>query len=227
MDAGTSGVGESVFDELAAKYDAWFDESGRHIFASEVEALNRVQALLPRPWLEIGVGSGRFAQALGIELGVDPSYNLIRMARARGVQVCLGWGEQGLFGEGAIGTVFLIVTLCFLSEPLDVLRAASDMLKPSGRLVLGLVLKDSPWGRYYRQQKAKGHPFYEHAVFYGIDDVEVMLRQVGLEMEDVVSTLFQKPGAVARVETPRAGYFPDAGFTVIVAGKGRGAASLT
>jgi len=31
---------------------------------------------LPGPWLEIGIGSGRFAQALGIETGIDPSIKL-------------------------------------------------------------------------------------------------------------------------------------------------------
>jgi len=38
-------------------------------------------------------------------------------------------------------------------------------------------------------------------------------------MEKVVSTLFQKPGKVEHVEEPKEGYFPDAGFTIIVAGK--------
>ena len=37
--------------------------------------------------------------------------------------------------------------------------------------------------------------------------------------EKIVSTLFQRPGEVHRVEEPKEGYFPDAGFTIIVAGK--------
>ena len=58
-----------VFDSLASDYDAWFDEEGRLIFASEVEALRQALPLLPKPWIEVGVGSGRFAQALGIDIG--------------------------------------------------------------------------------------------------------------------------------------------------------------
>ena len=59
----------SPFDELAAEYDAWFDKEGSHIFFNEVKAFQGVLPDLPKPWLEIGVGSGRFAQALGIETG--------------------------------------------------------------------------------------------------------------------------------------------------------------
>jgi len=55
------------FDSLASAYDAWFDGEGKLIFAIEVKAFQEILPLLPKPWLEVGVGSGRFAQALGIE----------------------------------------------------------------------------------------------------------------------------------------------------------------
>jgi hypothetical protein len=44
--------------------------------------------------------------------------------------------------------------------------------------------------------------------------------------ERTVSTLFQSPGEVKDVEEPREGYFPDAGFTIIVAGKEKAAVGL-
>jgi len=37
--------------------------------------------------------------------------------------------------------------------------------------------------------------------------------------EKIISTLFQKPENVQYVEEPKEGYFPDAGFTIIAAGK--------
>lgn len=212
-------VKESIFDKLASEYDAWFDGEGRHIFASEVEAFCKILPSTPKPWLEIGVGSGRFAQALGIELGVEPSHKLAGMAKSRGIKVILGRGEQRLFGEKSIGTVFLIVTLCFLDTPLDVLLEANRILIREGRLVLGLVLKDGPWGKYYQQRKAEGHRFYRYATFYGFNEVAQLLHQAGFSVERVVSTLFQEPGRVSQIESPREGYFPDAGFTIVVAGK--------
>jgi SAM-dependent methyltransferase len=174
---------------------------------------------LPKPWLEIGVGSGRFAQALGIETGVDPSYKLVEMARKRVINAFLGRGEQELFDEESLGTVFLIVTLCFLDSPLDVLREAKRILMPDGKLVLGLVLKESPWGQFYQVKKAQGHRFYKYAKFYKYDEVGRLLMRAGFVTKKIVSTLFQEPGKVQHMEEPKEGYFPDAGFTVIVAGK--------
>jgi SAM-dependent methyltransferase len=209
----------SPFDDLAVEYDAWFDKEGSLIFFIEVQAFKLLLPSLPKPWLEIGVGSGRFAQALGIETGVDPSYKLLHMARERGVNAFLGRGEQELFDEESFGTVFLIVTLCFLDFPLDVLKEANRILIPGGKIVLGLVLKESPWGQFYQLKKAQGHRFYKYATFYTYDEALKLLEQAGFSMEEVVSTLFQQPGKVEHVGEPKEGYSPGAGFTIIVAGK--------
>ncbi len=205
----------SPFDELAGEYDSWFDKEGSLIFSIEVQAFETLLPSLPRPWLEIGVGSGRFARALGIATGVDPSISLVKMARQRGINVFLGRGEQDLFGEESLGTVFLIVTLCFLDSPLDVLREANRILMPGGNIVLGLVLQESPWGRFYRRKQAEGHRFYRYARFYSYEEAIKLLAEAGFENGRVISTLFQRPGEVLRKEEPREGYSPDAGFTII------------
>lgn len=46
-----------------------------------------------------------------------------------------------------------------------------------------------------------------------------LLHQAGFLVEEVVSTLFQKPGNVQHLELPQVGFFHDAGFVIIVAGK--------
>jgi len=212
-------IGGSPFDELATEYDAWFDKDGSLIFFTELQAFQPLLPNLPKPWLEIGVGSGRFAQALGIETGIDPSIKLVEMARRRGVTAFLGRGDQELFEVESFGTVFLVVTLCFLDSPMDVLKETSRILMPGGRIVLGLVLKESPWGQFYQAQKARGHRFYRYATFYTYDEVLALLEQANFSTEKVVSMLFQKPGKVQRVEKPKEGYFPNAGFTIIVADK--------
>ena len=209
----------SPFDDLAQEYDAWFDKQGSLIFSTEVQAFRELLPTLPKPWLEIGVGSGRFAQALGIETGIDPSIKLIEIARRRGINAFLGLGAETLLDKESFGTVFLIVTLCFLDSPLEVLEETSRILMPGGKLVLGLVLKESPWGQYYQAKKAQGHRFYNFATFYKYDEALKLLEPVGFSIDKVVSTLFQQPGKVEHVEEPKEGYFPDAGFTIMVAGK--------
>lgn len=59
------------YEIFADEYEAWFSEN-HHLFMSEVEAIRR---LIPEfdKGLEIGVGTGLFAQKLGIKEGVEPS----------------------------------------------------------------------------------------------------------------------------------------------------------
>jgi SAM-dependent methyltransferase len=208
-----------VFDSLASDYDAWFEEGGRLIFASEVEALRQALSLLPKPWVEVGVGSGRFAQALGIDIGLDPSVRLLEMARNRGISVFLGKGEEMPFQDGVFGTTFFVVTLCFVASPMRTLGEAARLLKSQGKVVLGLVLKESPWGQLYQRKKEMGHRFYRYATFYSYGEIGVFLKQTGFSVEKVVSTLFQHPGGVNHIELPRQDFSADAGFTVILAGK--------
>jgi SAM-dependent methyltransferase len=209
----------SPFDDLAMEYDAWFDGEGSLVFSIEVQAFRELLPSLPKPWLEIGVGSGRFAQALGIETGVDPSVKLIQIAKHRGINALLGRGEQQLFSPESFGTVFLIVTLCFLDSPLDVLKEANRILMPGGKIVLGLVLRESPWGELYQRKKVKGHRFYRYATFFSCDEAVRLLVKAGFATEKIVSTLFQKPDKVHGMEQPKEGYHPNAGFTIIVGAK--------
>src|SRR4030043_298719 len=53
------------FDSHASEYDAWYDtDAGKAIFTMEADCLKPLLRSYPRPYLEIGVGSGRFAKAL-------------------------------------------------------------------------------------------------------------------------------------------------------------------
>jgi SAM-dependent methyltransferase len=209
-----------IFNFSASDYDAWFENDGRLIFASEVEALRQALPLLPRPWIEVGVGSGRFAQALGISIGLDPSRSLLKMAKNRGISVLSGRGEVMPFKDGVFGTVFFIVTLCFVDSPTGTLKEAARLLRSDGKAVLGLVLRESPWGKFYQAEKQRGHHFYKYATFYTYAEVEMFLMRTGFFIEKVISTLFQGAGAVDHIGLPRQGYSADAGFTVMLARRG-------
>ena len=60
-----------TFDTHTLQYDAWF-ERHRAAYESEVAAL-RALATGGDRWLEVGVGTGRFAVPLGVGYGVEPS----------------------------------------------------------------------------------------------------------------------------------------------------------
>ena len=106
-----------------------------------------------------------------------------------------------------------------MDSPLAVLKEAHRLLIPGGKVVLGLVLKDSPWGQFYQQKKEEGHRFYSQANFYRGNEVTQFTIQAGFAAVKMVSTLLQRPGDVQHMEEPREGYYPEAGFTIIVAEK--------
>ncbi|MFO8011569.1 MAG: methyltransferase domain-containing protein [Dehalococcoidia bacterium] len=212
----------NAFDQLATQYDAWFERAGKLVFSIEVRALGEVAQLLPRPWIEVGTGSGRFARALGMDIGLDPAPGLLHLANQRDLDLVMARGEAVPFREKSIGTLFLIVTICFLKSPADVLKEARRIIKPGGKVVLGLVLLDSPWGQFYVSKKKAGHRFYRYAEFYDWESVTRLLEYAGFKKEKVVSTLFQKPNEVRGMERPQEGFFSEAGFTVLIAGKDEG-----
>lgn len=76
------------FEEHTERYEHWFDVH-EHAYRSELEALSR---LLPTPGLgiEIGVGSARFADPLGMRIGIDPIGRMLELAHERGIEVIKG-----------------------------------------------------------------------------------------------------------------------------------------
>lgn len=210
----------SPFDSLAAQYDSWYDGKGKVAFETELAALRPLLPDLPLPWLEVGVGTGRFAQALGIPLGIDPSIELLALARQRGVETLYGEGEELPFKAGSFGTVFLLTTWAFLDDPPKVLAQARLVLKPGGALVNAYLDRDGKWGRSYVEKGAAGHPLFSRAHFADHATVRHLTEAEGFIITRVVSTLFAGPGEAAAVEEPREGYVPGASFVVVVARAG-------
>lgn len=208
-----------VFDTRAAEYDAWYDgEPGKGIFAMEVECLKPFLQTCPRPHLEIGVGTGRFAAALKVEYGLDPAPGPLRIAASRGIQVVRAVGEKVPFADGSFGGVLLALTLCFVDNPLAVLRETRRILRPDGRLMLGLVPGESPWAKHYLRKGDEGHWIYRGARFYSREQIESLLRLSRFEVVAYRSSLFQRPGQDRYpIETPASGYRPSAGFVAMAA----------
>jgi ubiquinone/menaquinone biosynthesis C-methylase UbiE len=204
---------ESVFDKLTNQYDAWYDsEEGRPLYESELRCLRPLVEASPKPILEIGVGTGRFAMHFPDVTGIDPSLNALRIAGKRGVKTLHGYGEDLPFKDETFGCILIIVTVCFVENPLDVLREAKRVVKKDGSIIIGFVPKDSPWGIFYEEKKSAGHPFYRNARFYTMKDVEDMLQAAGLKISRIRSTLLQRPDESLRVEEPLEGNISGAGF---------------
>ena len=210
--------GVAVFQKHADRYDAWFDTArGWALFESEAQCLRRVSHGLPRPWLEVGVGTGRFARALGIDVGVDPAARMLTGAAARSVPVAEALGEALPFADASFGAVFIVVTICFAQDPAGLLREARRVLVKGGGVVLGIVPAGSPWGRFYQAKAEAGHPFYAAARFFSPDELGRLAREEGLHLRAAASALFQNPQDEAiLMEPPRDGAREHAGFVSLL-----------
>lgn len=183
-----------LFERLAERYDAWYDSPiGRVAFPLEVETMKPLIDGVARPWLEIGVGSGRFAQKLQVDVGIDPALRPLLLAKQRGLTVIQSVGEKLPFKDASFGAVLIVVTLCFVKDPVAVLSEAKRVLRPDGALVLGMVFADSPWGEFYRRKALAGHPFYSAAHFITRSELKQMLDLLGFHLVTARSTLRQPP----------------------------------
>jgi ubiquinone/menaquinone biosynthesis C-methylase UbiE len=216
MMMGASGV--EIFEREAARYDLWFDTArGGALFESEVRCLREIALDFERPWLEVGVGTGRFAEALAVDVGVDPARTALAYAARRGIRVASALGQELPFENGTFRAVFVVVTICFADDPLGLLREARRVAGRDGAVVLGIVPASSPWGRFYAEQAEAGHAFYSRARFFDLDEIEGLARHAGLELCHCNSTLFQGPGEdPLEVEQPRFGRHDEAGFVAAV-----------
>ncbi|MEW6609643.1 MAG: class I SAM-dependent methyltransferase [bacterium] len=197
-----------IFDQYAGKYDEWY-EKNRFAYLSELEV---VRSVLPQgKGLEVGVGTGRFAAPLRTSIGIDPSFRMLKKVAKRGITVIQALGEHLPFKEAKFDYLLLIVTLCFVDNPQAVLAESRRVLKPGGRLIIGIVDKDSFLGKAYQN---KNTVFYKVARLYSVQEVIELLKVNDFKEITTSQTIFSLPKILKKVEPHRPGY-GQGGFLVI------------
>jgi ubiquinone/menaquinone biosynthesis C-methylase UbiE len=85
----------NIFKENVADYEAWY-EKYPEVYQSEVAAIKEQLLKLPEniKGIEVGLGTGRFAQELGIKEGVEPAIEMAEIALKRGIEVVNGNAEN-------------------------------------------------------------------------------------------------------------------------------------
>lgn len=199
------------FEAHHGRYEAWF---GKH----EAAYLSELLALRPFvPWegygIEIGVGSGRFAGPLGVQVGVDPSPAMLTHAAARGIDVAEGTAENLPFAANAFDHALVVTTICFVDSAEKMLAEARRVLKPEGRLVIGFIDRDSTMGQEYLAHQSE-NVFYREATFYSSTEVERLLLEAGFSIEAWGQTLAHSLAETREIEPLRPGR-GDCAFVVV------------
>ena len=175
-------MNDNPFETRAREYDAWYDEFP-NVLRSEILA---VRAVLPPPgqWVEVGVGTGRFAAALGIDSGVEPADAMAVLARGRGIEVICGRAEALPLDSESMDAVFFIATLCFVRDLDLALCEAWRILRPGGCCIVALLPLDSPLGQATHAH-ASEDVFFKHAQLRTRSEILGALRAAGYKFKNI------------------------------------------
>lgn len=144
--------GSIVFEQNTIDYDNWFKRNNA-VYQSEILAIKKA---IPagRKGIEIGVGTGRFAQPLQIRFGVEPSKNMAELAEQRGIEVIRAFAEDLPVKDSVYDFVLMVTTVCFLSDVPKAFSEAYRILRSNGAIVLGIIDKNSELGKKYEKPGA-------------------------------------------------------------------------
>lgn len=191
-----------IFDELFWRYDDWYKRN-KVTAENELRLIRKMLSSANYPAIDVGIGTGFFASELGIDFGLDPSLNMLSLARIRGLnRLIAGVGERMPFRDECFGTVLIVVTLCFVDNPYEVLRESWRVLKPGGTLISCVVPRDSSWGDHYTKLGSLGHSFYSKARFYTTREVVSMIEETSFRVEGFGGILSYGPFEVPKEEEP-------------------------
>ncbi len=189
------------FDDLAADYERWFVENNI-IFQTELLALK--QAIPPwKTGVEIGIGSGIFAEKLGVRYGIDPSESMLGYARKRGLDVQKGIAENLPYDSESFDFAMFITALCFVNNPEQAINEAYRILKINGEVIVAIIDRETRFGEFLEKGKEKSR-FYKYAQFYSAPEIVNLLERHNFKMSAIIQTLADP--ATFSVESPEEGY---------------------
>jgi len=221
-----------VFNENVKAYEAWYKKYPE-VYLSEVAAIKEQLLKLPKniKGIEVGLGTGRFAEPLGIKEGIEPSSEMGKIAMKRGIEVMDRVAEKAMkrgievmdgvaerlpYGDLQFDFV-LLVTICHLNEIKSAFSQAHRVLKHGGSIIIGFIDKDQSIAKQYEEKRDRS-TFFRHASFYTVNRIERLLKEVGFRNFEYNQTLFGILEQIKKIQTPKQG-FGEGSFVVLKATK--------
>jgi len=199
------------FEENSARYESWF-ERHENVYRAELRAVKQIMPALNKS-LEIGVGTARFAQPLGIRFGLEPGRNVSKISKDKGIATVTGTGEMLPFACSQFDLVLMVTTVCFLDDLEKSFLEVNRVLQAEGLFIIGFVNLDSALGRKYEAHKIE-NIFYKDATFFTVDEIVSILRKTGFSVLTFNQTVFHELDETTADEPIKNGYGEGAFVTI-------------
>lgn len=201
------------FRKYPEQYENWFIQN-MYAYVSE---LNAIRSFIPEQGIgfDIGVGTGRFAEPLGIKIGIEPCREVGRIAYSKGIIVVEAVAENLPFHNQVFDFVLMVTTVCFLDDIKTAFKETHRVLKNGGNFIIGFVDRKSLLGKKYELYKNESR-FYSEATFFTVKEITAVLKESGFNNFRYVQTIFQDLDNITAVEPLKDG-FSEGSFVVISA----------
>jgi len=168
----------SDFDEVASKYDSWYETSvGK--FVDEIETRLAFELFTPEPKMNIldaGCGTGNFSIKLAergaMVTGIDISAEMLAVAQKKALSrgLTIDFKEMNIYNlaypDNYFDGLFTMAVFEIIQEPERAFQEMMRVLKPGKFLMIGTIRKDSAWGRSYEKRVLENpDSIYRYCVF--------------------------------------------------------------
>lgn len=175
------------FESDASEYERWFERNDKILY-SEVESIRQLMPVSGEG-IEIGVGTGIFASALGIKTGVEPSETMAIEALKKGIDVKKGVAEKLPVDDESYQFALMVTDDCFVDDVSKAFSEARRILVDNGALIVAFLDKATPLGKIYEKNKHL-HKSYKDADFHSANEIVKLLEAAGFKITDSRQTVF-------------------------------------
>src|SRR3990170_1883280 len=187
------------------EYDAWY-ETPLGALSDKLEkelVFSLFEIKLGDAVLDVGCGTGNYTIELAKRgadvIGIDNSEEMVGLARrkAEGGRLKVFFQVADAlklsFPDDSFDLIVSNGLLCFLKEPEKALMEMYRVLKPGGRLAVGVLNKWSPWAFFRRIKGLFKDTIYNQAHFISPPELEGLLKRAGFDVKDDKTCLFFFP----------------------------------
>lgn len=172
--------------EVANLYDTWY-ETPLGAMVDRLEKALLARLATPRAGeraLDVGTGTGHFASwmaDLGLQVvGYDRAEAMLQIARADArITWQQGDAEKLPFEDGAFDLVLCVTAIEFMEQTDRAVEEMCRVTAPGGRLVVGVLNEESPFGQAYIAQAREEDTPFRYAQFYTVESFLALLQPFG------------------------------------------------